>query len=161
MRKAYYGTFAIAIGLAISGCGQANTAAEAGQQFPAGVVDVLPNHVAAHPINLNIPSMDRPPVVQAVYDGKSAVNVTVRSKWRGSTVTLYHLPRYNLSHEGTHYRLLGARGVQRIGKYPIDEHGHWRANWTVGNYPIPPHRPMYLLAVTDAGQVGLVQMDSL
>jgi hypothetical protein len=162
MQKAWYGTLTIVVlSLAASGCTQANTAAQAGQQFPAGVVETLPNHVAAPPINLNIVPVDRPPVVQAVYDGKSTVNVAVRSKWRGSTVTLYYLPRYNLSHEGIHYRLLGARGVQRIGKYPIDKNGHWNANWTVGNYPIPPHRPMYLLAVTDAGQIGLVQMDTL
>lgn len=162
MRQALNGSLAVLLVALVTGCGAANQSAEAGgQRLPAGVVEALPENVASPPTNLHVPVTDKPPVLRAVYDGKSQVNVTVRSRWRGSSVTLYYLPRYNLLYQGTHYKLMGARGVQRIGKFPIDKNGHWNANWSVGNYPIPPHRPLYMLAITDAGQVALVQMDTL
>lgn len=161
MRKRWFGVLTAAVALGLTACGPGNSAAQVGgERLPAGVVEALPQDVAGAPMNLRIPQLDRPPVLQAVHNG-GQVNVSARTMWRGSTVTLYYLPRYNLKYEGTHFKLMSARGVQRIGKYTIDKNGHWSANWGVGDYPIPEHRPMYLLAVTDAGQVGLVQMDTL
>lgn len=154
-------TLTMTAALGVTACGSGNTAAQAsGERLPAGVVEVLPQDVAGAPMNLRIPPLDRPSVTKAVHNGET-VNISARARWRGSTVTLYYLPRYNLKHEGTHFKLVSAQGVQRIGKYPIDQKGNWTASWGVGDYSIPQHKPMYLLAVTDAGQVGLVQMDTI
>lgn len=140
--------------------GMASNAAGYAAQVPSGVNSPVPRSIAGAPKNIRIPMNARPALIKADRVGTD-VRVTPQSHWHGSSVTLYYMPADDVAHKGTHLQISRANGVQQIGKYRINQAGKWKATWYTKGYSIPPHTPLYLLALADSGQMAIVQVDTV
>ncbi|MCL6600432.1 MAG: hypothetical protein K6T81_17110 [Alicyclobacillus macrosporangiidus] len=125
----------------------------------ASVQEVLPRSIAGAPETLAVTPQSLPPVIMAYRTGR-LVHILSRQRWHGRTVDIYYLPSDNVVHRGDHLELRSARNVQRIARAEVRPDGSWEARWDTGSYTIPRHHPFYLLARDDAGEAGIVQINT-
>ncbi|MCL6516266.1 hypothetical protein [Alicyclobacillus sp.] len=125
----------------------------------ASVQDVLPTSIAGRPETLAVAPQALPPVIMAYRTGR-LLHIFSRQRWHGRTVDVYYLPSDNVVHRGDHLELRAARNVQHVARAQVRADGSWEATWDTGSYTIPRHHPFYLLARDDAGETGIVQVNT-
>lgn len=127
---------------------------------PAGVAEALPTDVAGRPQSFKIPHQGLPPVLIGVAHG-GQVRLNSGAHWHGKEVKLYYTPATNVSHQGDHYELVSANRVQYLTKARIQADGTWHTVWYNGQYRIPKHRPFFIMAKSDGGEIGLVHVNTI
>ncbi|MBX5436230.1 MAG: hypothetical protein IRZ33_03335 [Alicyclobacillaceae bacterium] len=140
---------------AVAGCGSS-------YRQSSGVTERLPAAIAGAPQTLRVPAqrVDNLPLLKAERWG-NRMRIFSRAAWHGRVIRLYYLPADNVLDKGDHYDLRAARKVQKIGEAQTRPDGTWSTWWYVGNFRIPAHRKFFILARSDADEVGLVQITPL
>lgn len=123
----------------------------------AVVSQALPPEVAGAPLTLNLPRrMQKSPPLYAHRDNGNLEVGSHVTGWRGRIVKIYYVPPRNVSDNGQSFILESSVNLQQLATAVIQQNGTWHATWK------PKSRvsmqPVYLLAQTDSGQVGLVKV---
>lgn len=149
----------ILVGVCLSGCTPNVSNRGEPPKTSAGVEEALPTNIAGPPQTLIIPHQSLPPVIMAVAYG-GVVRMYSGSRWHGKVVSLYYTPATNILHKGDHYELQSAKGIQYLTKTNVQADGTWRVEWNHGQYGIPKHRPFFIMARDDRGEIGIVHVNT-
>jgi hypothetical protein len=126
----------------------------------AGVEEALPSNIAGKPQTIQIPHQTIPPVLKAVAHG-GQVRVDSGSRWHGRTVKLYYVPASNILDKGDHYELKSLHNAQYLTKADVQANGTWYAVWNSGAYGLPRHRPFFMMAQDESGEIGIVHLNTV
>lgn len=146
--------------LFLAGCSPVLTGAAPPHATDAGMAEDLPNHLAEPPMTLTLPHrIDNVPLLRAEYSDRE-IRVYSLARWRGKTITVYYVSAKNVIHDGNHYDLRKVLRVQRIGKTSVRKDGTWQMSFRTHNAAIPVHQGWFFLAKSDAGELGLAQLNT-